>query len=106
VVHIWRLEFQITHVIILITQRLWSSTSPYLNLCDYLLEEYSLNGLWLTGYGLPDFQIWVCGYCMWGTIKEWVYVNSPHYLQKVKDSVLREISSISQGDVLDVGKYF
>lgn len=59
----------------LITCGLWPPRSPDLNPCDYYL---------------------------WGTLKDRVYVNSPHSLQELKENIQREIADVSSAELRHV----
>lgn len=37
-----------------------------------------------------------CNYCLWGTLKDKVYVNNPHSLQELKDNIQQHTANIQR----------
>jgi hypothetical protein len=42
----------------------------------------------------PDLS--VCDYFLWGYLKSKVYINKPHNIQELKDSILLEIANLEE----------
>lgn len=51
----------------IISRRIWPPRSPDLNPCDF---------------------------CLWDTVKEKMYMNNPHSLEKLQENIRHEISTI------------